>query len=302
MRKKEYRYIIYSPGFNENEGGAIVLHCLCDLLNKRGYKSCIYPLKPQFSRKKIFITLKSILNYHIKKLFGIKFKFFDDFITPLCTDIDPDNDIIIYPEIVLGNPLGGKNIVRWLLNEPGFFLGEFVFNKNDLFFYYQKAFQTREDIKNIGGELKVVYLQSVYKNMGGNKRAGSCYSLRKGKDRKIVHDLENSVLIDGLSHADVAQVFNKSEVFISYDLYTMYSRYAAACGCLSVVIPKDGVDKFMWRPEEELRKGIAYGFNDLEWAKNTQDQVLPSLTNNVKKLNRLNVDNFIKQCELYFDR
>lgn len=297
---KKHRYVIYAPSYDDDRGGVIALHRLCDLLNKSGVESCIYPLKLQFSRKKMLFSLKVIIKDTLERAAGKRYKTSDTFTTPLCSVIDLENDVIVYPEIVIGNPLGAKHVVRWLLYEPGVLSGNFIFGDNDLFFYYQKAFLKRDDIKNVGGKLKVIYLQDAYKKVNDNERSGVCYILRKGMNRKIVHDLKNSILVDGLSHEKIAEIFNKSEMCISYDMYTMYSRYAAACGCLSIVVPEPGVDKYQWRPEEELRLGIAYGFDDVEWARATKEKVLPSLTNDELNTNQISIDNFIEQCEMHF--
>lgn len=300
MDVKKRRYVIYAPGYDENSGGAIVLHRLCDLLNTNGIDSCLYAMRPQINKRRLFCHVRQVIKMFLFVFKKNKYKTCDSFFTPLCTDVDVANDIVVYPEIVIGNPLGAKHVVRWLLHEPGHFYGGFIFNKNDLFFYFQKAFLKREDIKNIGGELKVIYFQDVYRNNNSHQRNGACHILRKGKDRKLVHNLNGSVLIDGLSHKETAEIFNKSEVCISYDMYTMYSRYAVVCGCLSIVIPEAGVDKYQWRPEEELRWGIAYGFDDVEWAKETQGKVLPSLLHYEESANKLSIDNFIKKCEESF--
>ena len=95
-------------------------------------------------------------------------------------------------------------------------------------------------------------------------------------------------------------MFSLSIIVFETDPYTMYSRYAAVCGCLSVVVPLSKIDKFQWRSEEDLRLGVAYGFDDVDWAKSTQDQVLPTLINYENHINEVSLENFIKKCELHF--
>ena len=51
-----------------------------------------------------------------------------------------NDDIVVYPEVVCGNPLGAKRVVRWLLNEPGVIGGDGVFEEQDLILAYSKNF------------------------------------------------------------------------------------------------------------------------------------------------------------------
>jgi hypothetical protein len=93
------------------------------------------------------------------------------------------------------------------------------------------------------------------------QRKGTAYCLRKGKDKELVHDLMDSVLIDGKSHAEIAKIFKSVDRFISYDTLTAYSRFAALCGCTSIVVPDSGVSIDDWYPNDKDRCGISYGFN-----------------------------------------
>ena len=297
---ENHRYVIYAPNYDENIGGAIVLHRLCDLLNRHGVKSCIYPMGTNLNKSKY---LRSLDNFRVGPMGGFykeKYKRCEKFNTPLCYFIDSKNDVVVYPEIVSGNPLGVTKVVRWLLHKPGYFTGEQQYGKNDLVFFFQKAFLIKNGLKNIGGELRVMYMQSAYKNNENPDRKGACYIIRKGAGRELVHNPKNSILIDGRTHKEIAEIFNKTEKCISYDMYTMYSRYAAACGCLSIVVPDPAISKLQWRPEEELRWGVAYGFDDIEWAKSTQDKVLPALEHQEQSANKESIENFIEKCEKYF--
>ena len=79
----------------------------------------------------------------------------------------------------------------------------------------------------------------------------------------MVHELAGSELIDGLSHREIAELFKRSKTFVSYDLYTAYSTFAALCGCDSVVIPQEGINVDQWIPDQYHRAGIAYGFEGI---------------------------------------
>ena len=48
--------------------------------------------------------------------------------------------IVLYPEIVDGNPLQAQFVVRWLLHRPNFFIKDTRFSENEMVFFYQNAF------------------------------------------------------------------------------------------------------------------------------------------------------------------
>jgi hypothetical protein len=90
----------------------------------------------------------------------------------------------------------------------------------------------------------------------------------------VIHDTSNSILIDGKSHQQVAAIFKSVKQFVSYDAHTLYSSLAAIAGCESVVVPLEGMTKEQWRPNVEDRYGIAYGFDDIEFARTTRPLAL----------------------------
>ena len=91
----------------------------------------------------------------------------------------------------------------------------------------------------------------------------------------MVHDAENSIKIDGLPHEEIVEIFNRCETFYSYDDATMYTQFAAICGCDSIVIPDDDkVLKEDWISMNPLaRYGAAYGLDDVKHAQETKHLV-----------------------------
>jgi glycosyltransferase involved in cell wall biosynthesis len=95
------KVIIDAPDFTHLHSGVRCLHGLCDRLNTLGIDSAVTSQvvsvrawTPRISRAEL-ATFPSLL----------------------------DRAIVIYPEVTEGNPLGAKNVVRYLLNKPGFFTG-----------------------------------------------------------------------------------------------------------------------------------------------------------------------------------
>lgn len=301
---KKVKYVIYAYGFDENVGGVIVLHQLCHLLNQYGEDAYLWPgsRADKFIGRAFWFIVSTVYEL-IMKLLGNKFKTNDRFRTPITSKNilrKLDGVIVVYPEIISGNPLRAKNVVRWFLNKPGVLTGEVNYGTNEMYFYYGKQFN--DDSVNGGAnrQLKTIYIRDdIYRQYNKGERHGSCYIIRKGDGKKISHDVSDSILIDGMSHEEIAKVFNEVKYCISYDPHTMLSKYAAICGCISIVIPDDGVPKESWRPNEEDRYGIAYGFEDLEWAIQTQNMVLENFRSQEQRMLQ-QVQEFANVTKKYF--
>jgi hypothetical protein len=194
--------------------------------------------------------------------------------TPIASSKDLHNSIVVYPEVTNYNPLGARRVVRWFLHRPGFHTGKISYGEDELCFIFDKASDDPHINKTPGNELMIFALNPVYENRNCRSRSGSCFMMRKGKDRPLVHDLKDSIQVDGFSHQELAQVFNRREVFYSYDEFTMYSQYAALCGCTSVVIPERFSSREEWVSHHPVGKfGVAYGLDDLEHARATGEQL-----------------------------
>lgn len=279
------KYIIYAPSYDENSGGSIALHHLCHLLNKSGQEALLW------HRKKALINKDSAIKFIESATRLAKYSLLrrtlvtnPDFNTPLATIRDLENAIVIYPEVTSGNPLNGNSIVRWFLNKPGRITGHINYGANELYFFYNKHFNDESLNPNQSHFLKTIYVKdSIYYNQNLTSRSGTCHVVRKGSNKNFVHNLKKSISIEHLSHIEIANVFNRTKYFISYDSYTMLSKYAAMCGCISVVIPDKGVSKEEWRPDIQNRYGIAYGFNDIQWAITTQNRVLENFQDQIRE-------------------
>ena len=301
------KFIVFSQSYDERSGGPVVLHKLCSILNDQGCEAYLYPFFKSFelSKESYWPAFFGLMKSVIKKIF-FKYRTNSVLNTPLYKGRKQnfgDEWIVIYPEIVFGNPLGAKNVVRWFLHQPGFHTGKVYYGKNELYYKFNSAILdfTYQGSKTSEVELKVIHypLEHYNKNGVAQNRKGSAYCLRKGKNKVIQHDLEDSILIDGMSHEDVANIFKRVKVFISYDTYTAYSIFATLCGCDSVVIPDDGVEKNDWYSNPTDRYGISYGLNDIENARETKDMVLKHVRQEEKKSEE-SVKYFINEVDRYF--
>ena len=308
------KFIIAAPSYSENNGGAIVLHKLCHIINSLGREAYLFPIVENLELNKFNYkeTLFRFFKKHLREPFR-RFKTIPNLSTPvmkiLPKDIYSENWVVIYPEITFGNPLGAKNIVRWLLHNPGFDPAtgketkNYYYGKGELYFRIGPWFK---DFLNPGSTTSKSFLQVFHfplhlfnlKDISEN-RFGTAYAIRKGKNKKIIHDLSDSILIDGLKHEEIAKIFKRVKTFISYDSITTYSYFAALCGCESVVIPDENVSESEWMPNPEDRYGLAYGFENITKAKETS-RYLPERFKKFESSSESSVSNFLNEVDVFF--
>lgn len=261
-------YIIYAPPYHENSGGTIFQHQLVHELNQMGERALLWAMTPLY---------KMGLRERLRRRFApIPFRTHPDLNTPVAkpTDLTAES-VVIYPEIVPGNPLGARNVVRWLLYKPGL-RHPYRFGPNDMFFRVGEM----SDLLEVTGGAPDLFLWKVnrtYRNEQRPNRNGVCYIVRKGADKPRIPETEapGAICVDGMSHEQMNDVFNRCHIFYSYDEATMYSQYAAVTGCTSVVIPGLYATREEWVAGHELaRYGAAYGLDDIAHAEATKHLVL----------------------------
>ena len=225
----------------------------------------------------------------------------DGFDTPVADDKDLADAVVVYPETVEGNPLGADRCVRWLLHEPGFHTGKVDFSAHEPIFYFQDEFVTPEITRSHSpvARLQTLWVRDdIYRDAGCEQRTGDCYLVRKGTVHNQAHSPE-ALCLDDLSHQQIAREFQTRKVFYSYDPYTMYSAYAAACGCDSVIVPPPGMTREQWYEDENKRHGVAFGIEDLPRARATREDALAFMKSE-EAAARESVQNFAAYCHEYF--
>lgn len=265
-------YLVHAPAYNPDSGGGIFLHMLVHTLRQLGEEAWIWPWyrDPQPG-------LRCMVNSVIRKpslLLGYGKRFLDPRLdTPIAGfEHFREDSIVIYPEITLGNPMGAINVVRWLLYKPGE-KDPYRFTEGEMFFRVNPMFDLPE-ITGGATDLAIPRIDPVYRNENRPDRKGACYMVRKGKDKPRIPETADAICIDGMNHAQVADVMNSCEIFYTYDEATMFSHYAVLCGCDSVVVPGFYDNREQWAEEHDFfRHGIAYGVDDLPHARATAHKV-----------------------------
>jgi hypothetical protein len=258
----QLNFIVYAPQFKKNVGGAIALYNIARIISE--YK---------FDCKLFDFTNSNISN-----------DIFDNYAES--SDIN-DKTVVIYPEIISGNPLQAKYIVRWILCDLGVNCSKDIYKTwdKDDFVYHFGSYNPGKNVEQYN-ILSPFYLSP--KLINHNKpREGYCHVIRKGnkihQELNFFHPSSSLLLDDDLSEENLIFILNRKEHFISYDPYSFISFMAALCGCISIVAPMKGytkeqwfkslsISKFLSQVGENELKGIAYGLEEIDYTKKTLNE------------------------------
>lgn len=291
----ELPFIIYAAPFDETSGGTLVLHELCSRLNRLGYHASIWPAGKPASLLRL---QPAALQGYLRRGGAQGFNRGPN-ANPLASRADLASGVLVYPEIIGANPLRAPRVVRWFLNKPGFFFDNVRYGKDDLFFFYNPAFDDPTINPDPNNFLRVTYLHPAYRRINEGPREGACYLVRKGAGRPLDRHPPGAIAIDAMSHEEKAAVFNRCACLYSYDPYTFYTTYAAICGCVPIVIPDGDVTKAQWAPDPALALGHAYGEDEVGWARRTRGALLDMLARRREEEDML-VHRFVVTCRAHF--
>lgn len=227
LSKGEPRFLIVTPNFTHRSAGVRALFRLCHHLNCTGYPSAVIP-----------IPGKSIDDYSPWNVFGYKGEI--------------DNAVVIYPEIISGNPYDAEKVVRWVLNEPGLLGGEKYYADNEIVFVYdpQKINIANTAIKTPIGLERVLWVgvvdPSVIYPDDKVEKTIDCSFYNKGHYLSTQFPLDPSLGVkrikDITPDADsLGNVLRQTRTLYSYDHYSNILREAVICGCEVRVIDSKGI-------------------------------------------------------------
>jgi hypothetical protein len=238
------KIIVYTYNFDINSGGIIALYNLAKLLNNRGIRTKLFILDWNKQTNPVYNDRTN--RFEIK-----------------------EDTIVIYPELVEGNPLGVKNVVRWILLEmdktPNRISIPKTWGPNDLVYHWETGENTRQ--------LCIMWYNPVFRNNNtSGPREDTCYIVKKGSlinsNIEYFHP-ENSICIDNNNDLEyINSVFNKCKYFYCYDPNCAFTIFAACCGCIPIIYPINGLSAEEYFKSRIFNykgtvynKGIVYGNN-----------------------------------------
>lgn len=207
--KQRVPYYVWAPSYTHISAGVRALHLLVHALNEVGERAYLWPDNP------IGYATNPEMNTPI--------------VAPQHQNFYQDNFIAAYPDIVSGNPLNAKYVVRWLLAPRGAFGGDAEFKDTDNVWGYLPSLA--------GKSLCLPVTDPTIFYVGNEKREGSCFYAHKYDKihgNKLLDVTTNSVRLEG-SPQQLATILRKSEVCYVYELTASLTE-AALCGCPVVLL------------------------------------------------------------------
>lgn len=218
-------YYIYAPDYRETSSGICVMHYLCHALNIAGHEA--------------YVALCDVKNPALR--------------TPSLSEelIKCHQDlgrtpIVVYPEVVSGNPLSGPVVVRYILNREGFLTGNGLqAGRNDLFFHYAHDFRD-ESLNTNMLTLPVIDSELFSPPKEPVERTKSYLYLHRHLIRDVDFsslpaDIEILSLSKPKTLAQLAEIFKTAAVLYSYEISATCTE-AMLCGCPVIYLQGGHID------------------------------------------------------------
>ncbi len=209
---KKIPYLIISPPYYPSSAGVRMMHALCHYLNESGYDAYIATDKvnPEWNEKQPSQKIFSHLVY---------------------------DGIVVYPEIVTGNPLDASVVVRYILNHPGLLGGDKEYDLSEILFTCNGE-TLRKYVPSDDHILCIPLIENFFRDEG-LPRKGGCFYVGKGFNIPRIPETEGMKEITGIDRREVANILKTSEVFYTYDNFTLLIEEAKKCGCPVVIVGEE---------------------------------------------------------------
>ncbi|GAB5098677.1 MULTISPECIES: glycosyltransferase [unclassified Caballeronia] len=235
--RKGHPYYIMAPAYRETSAGIVVMHTLCDVLNRDGYEAYIAGtpvVNPAFDTP--------LLTPEVQTLHRAQGR------TP----------IAIYPEVVSGNPLNAEVCVRYILNRIGFINGKPLNEgKDDLFFYYSENFLGDAKKSDVDFLFLPVLDTELFRPDPTRKKDKTFvfqyrYPLDKIDFSLLPAGTELLSMANPVTLPELAKKLQGGRVLYSYELSSVCPE-AMMCGCPVIFLPDGGL--------KEVPDQFAFGAN-----------------------------------------
>lgn len=221
---KSTRFLIVAPMYTDKSAGIVVLHELCDALNKRGYPSAIH-----------FIGQTGLMVSNQPGYYGPGLKWYQ------LADYEEaqqfiNEGVVIYPEVVTGNPLNAPRVVRYLLNSEGFVAkNSMQATAQDFILAYQESYHPNPhailtkpchfNVFNTENSLPVMERKMDMTYIGKGAHHGECY---------VLPDSVELTRTWPSNRAELAILLKNTRYLYTWDYRTQTVTDAMLCGAIPI--------------------------------------------------------------------
>jgi len=217
-KKKGVRpYVLFGSDYLHASAGVRACHRLVHELNQHGLMACsLGCVNPEWDERRV-----TRVGYWMMRALS-----------------DP---IVIYPEVVTGNPLKAGHVVRWILNTPGHLGGDTVHPDSELIFAWSKRYIDTDRILTVD-----VMERDLFNSDDLPPKTLDCFYMGKAGFRGV----EKIALTDGMTEitrepnypatrAELADLLRRTRILYTYDDCTALGWEALLCGCRVVLLPEN---------------------------------------------------------------
>jgi hypothetical protein len=227
------RFLVVTPPFDHQSAGIRVMHDLCDELNRLGHESHLvfYRFRPGGAECYTSVADADFgpQHRHIPRL-------------PATTDMESfrtliDEAAVIYPEVILGNPLRSPRVVRYVLNDPAVNGYPMLHGERDFIVGFLPQY-----FKNPHFIATLLYEEPIFNDRDTRpalERGMDCTYVGKGMNFGPCFKVPGSVSIERKWPADkdsLAAMLRNTRYFFTWDLISQTNADAMLCGAIPVTM------------------------------------------------------------------
>ncbi|MDR3392989.1 MAG: hypothetical protein P4L77_14765 [Sulfuriferula sp.] len=222
FQAKSHPYYIFALDYMQQSAGIRALHYLCHALNESGLEAYV-TCEGTAPHLRTPVLNETIMMQHTAS---------------------GREAIMVYPEIVTGNPMGSGTVARWLLNRPGHIAGDTAFPDGDLIFTYDPHYLPA----GMHGEILHIptYDLSIFNNDDNpddDAREFVCFYAHKylASGAKLTEHAKDAISLckdQPLTHAEIAAILRRSKLLYVYEPTALIAE-ALLCGCPVSIIQTD---------------------------------------------------------------
>lgn len=218
-------YVFYFPSFTRSNGIRVMM-ILAETLEKEGFDVFYYVQNLN--------GWESAGHPHLAEI----------------SDTLRENGVIVYPEIVAGNPLRFRNVARYALYYPGVNGGQRRYHKSEMVFAYLPKFLPGANV------LSIPWIDKTLFNDPGYERTGDCCFVYKGGrwcDPPELRSLPTITMQWPETREAFADLLKHTRTLYSFDAVSAVLDEAAVCGVKVKVVTKDGFKDYVSPHEQMVR-------------------------------------------------